>query len=216
MNEPSVVSHFNQKRTENSTIMEVVLSGPNSALLTGNFPAIEKYEDALQRLVLFERPEIMVYGKPCRQARDVGFFSNDPNVKGYRYSGKLMPASPLTHELEEILEAVNDLFPTHNFNGILVNLYHTGADSIGAHSDDERGLGGTLGSKEVVSLSVGATRNFRIRNKATKKIVFNCPLAHGCLVHMRGDFQSQFTHEIPRQLRVLEPRMSLTFRHHNQ
>ena len=196
--------------------MEIALSGPNCALLTGKLPGIDKYEDALKRLVLFERPEITVYGRRCRQARDVNFFSNDPIVKGYRYSNQLMPASPLTQELEEILAVVNSLFPMHNFNAILVNLYHTGEDSIGAHSDDERGLGGALGSHEVVSLSIGATRNFRIRNKASKKIELNFPLDHGCLVHMSGDFQTQFTHEIPKQLRVLQPRMSLTFRHHNQ
>ena len=33
---------------------------------------------------LEERPEIIIYGKPCRQARNVGFFS-DTSI-GYKYS----------------------------------------------------------------------------------------------------------------------------------
>ena len=165
------------------------------------------YEAALWKLDLHPRPTIMVYGRECHQPRDIGFFSQES--EGYRYSGKLLPSTPLTPELEELLSIVNTLF-SDTFNGILVNRYNSGKDSIGAHSDDER----TLGASGVVSLSVGATRTFRIRAKATKKIVYDCKLSHGDVMHMQGAFQSEFTHEIPKELRVKEPRLSLTFRHH--
>jgi alkylated DNA repair dioxygenase AlkB len=123
----------------------------------------------------------------------------------------MMPAVPLTPELEDILSVVNVLF-VDTFNGILVNRYHSGADCIGAHSDDES----ALGVSGVVSLSVGATRMFRIRDKASKKRVFDCDLAHGYILHMKGAFQREFTHEIPKQLRIKSPRLSLTFRHHTE
>lgn len=36
----------------------------------------------------------------------------------------------------------------------------------------------------------------------------------GCLFVMDGDFQKEFTHEIPAQKKVTEMRISLTFRKH--
>lgn len=189
--------------------MQKVFAGENSALFVGQFPDIDQYEAALWKLDLHERPTIRIFGKECHQARDVGFYSH--KSKGYRYSGKVMPSRPLTPELQNILSVVNDTFDDH-FNGILVNRYNNGTQSIGAHSDDERGLG----TSGVVSLSVGATRKFRIRTRTTKERVFDCLLSHGCLMHMQGDFQSEFTHEIPKELRIKEPRLSLTFRHHTE
>lgn len=37
----------------------------------------------------------------------------------------------------------------------------------------------------------------------------------GDIICMQGKFQSEFTHEIPKQKRVKEPRYSFTFRQHN-
>ena len=65
------------------------------------------------------------------------------------------------------------------------------------------------------SLSCGATRKFRIRNKKDKKIVLDIPLRHGDLVLMKGDFQKEFTHEIPVEKRVTGMRTSFTFREHS-
>jgi alkylated DNA repair dioxygenase AlkB len=189
--------------------MQTILRSNDSALYIGRFPDIGKYVDALLALPLHTKPPIMVYGRPCRQGRDVNFFS-DESI-GYGYSGQLMPSVALTPELSEILDTVNLLF-SDKFNGILVNCYRSGSDSIGAHSDDER----SLGTSGVVSLSIGTTRKFRIRDKSTKKIVLDCTPAHGYLVHMAGAFQREFTHEIPKELRIKEQRLSLTFRHHTK
>lgn len=155
------------------------------------------------------RPEIIVYGRKCSQNRNVGFFS-DESV-GYYYSGKLMGSVPLTNHLKELLLFINTSFGS-NFNGILVNQYCSGNDYISAHSDDERGLG----IDGVVSVSYGATRKFRIRNKKDKKIVMDIPLVSYGIVHMGGDFQKEFTHEIPVEKKIKDTRVSFTFRHHKQ
>jgi hypothetical protein len=39
-------------------------------------------------------PEIIVYGKTCRQHRNIGFFS-DESI-GYQYSGKIAKSQPMT------------------------------------------------------------------------------------------------------------------------
>lgn len=154
-------------------------------------------------------PEVVVFGRTVRQPRDVGFFSNVSS--GYRYSGKCMAARQLTDGLQELLNRVNGQFGS-NFDGILVNRYVDGSKYICAHSDDEEGCDKAGG---VVALSYGATRKFRIRDKVTKKKVQDVPLVSGELVHMGGAFQREFTHEIPKELRVKEVRYSFTFRTHS-
>ena len=156
---------------------------------------------------LEERPEIIVYGKPCRQHRNVGFFSNESI--GYKYSKKLMASKPLSTSLSDLIVAINKMLGTQ-FNGILVNKYLDGSDYIGAHSDDETGLDG-LG---VVAISYGSERIFRIRNKNDKAIVCDEPTAHCGILHMGGNFQKLYTHEIPAQKKIKASRISFTFRKH--
>ena len=156
---------------------------------------------------LEERPEIIVYGKPCRQHRNVGFFS-DESI-GYKYSKKLMASKPLSTSLSDLIVAINKMLGTQ-FNGILVNKYLDGNDYIGAHSDDETGLDG-LG---VVAISYGSERIFRIRNKNDKTIVCDESTTHCGILHMGGNFQKLYTHEIPAQKKIKESRISFTFRKH--
>lgn len=153
------------------------------------------------------KPPIIVFNRECRQARDVGFFSDES--EGYHYSRQLMFSKPLTNNMKKLIEYVNNTYKS-DFNGILVNRYNHGLQYIGAHSDDER----TLDKNGVIALSWGATRKFRIRDKSTKKIHSDVPLSHLSIVHMGGEFQKEFTHEIPIEKKVKEPRISFTFRKH--
>jgi alkylated DNA repair dioxygenase AlkB len=154
------------------------------------------------------RPEIIVYGKICKQNREVGFFS-DESI-GYEYSNKIMKSKPLSESLNKLLTDINKLFDT-DFNGILVNRYNEGCDSIGAHSDNEYGLDKKEG---VVAISYGTERIFRIRGKMTKKIVHDESTTHCGILQMGGSFQSYYTHEIPVQKKVKGIRYSFTFRKH--
>jgi len=155
---------------------------------------------------LIENPEIMVFGKTCNQHRSIGFFS-DTSI-GYYYSKQLAKSQPL-NELKQLLDIINVLFDMV-FDGILVNRYKDGEDYISAHSDDEKGLT----DAGVIILSFGATRKFRIRDKNTKKIVLDVPLISGQIIQMSGNFQKEFTHEIPIEKRVKGERYSFTFRQH--
>jgi alkylated DNA repair dioxygenase AlkB len=180
------------------------------ALWVGEIPKGMKkeYKDKIMTLELQHKPLIVVYGKECHQNRDVQFFSNES--KGYVYSGRRAESKPLTKELNEILDWVNDHFGVE-CNGILVNRYNDGNDCIGAHSDDEK----SLGKNGVVGIVFGSTRTFRIRTKdKARKIVKDVPMKNGTVYWMSGDFKSCFTHEIPKEPRVLGKRTSLTFRRH--
>jgi len=168
----------------------------------------------LQQAPTIEEPPIMVMGRQVRQRRDVSFFSDES--EGYRYSGQIMPSMPLNTVpiFPELLSEINRSLGT-SFNGILVNRYRTGEKYLSAHSDSEIGL--DPHQKTVAGLAYGpGVRLFRIRNKATKQIVLDYPHQPRTLIVMDGDFQQEFTHEIPVQKRVTGERISVTFRHHTQ
>ena len=120
-----------------------------------------------------------------------------------------MHSKPMSPCMERLLNVINKTLDA-DFNGILVNKYMNGNDYISAHSDDESGLD-KIG---VVSISYGAKRIFRIRDKKTKKIICNEVTTHCSILHMGGDFQKIYTHEIPIQKKIKNSRISFTFRKH--
>jgi alkylated DNA repair dioxygenase AlkB len=154
-------------------------------------------------------PEITVFGKRCRQPRDVQFRSDES--KGYFYSNQVMEAQQLTEEMRELLRTVNASLGA-KYNGILFNRYKNGKKTVGAHGDSEGGLDAKAG---VLAISYGATRTFRVRDAARKCIVGDFTSKHLKALQMRGPtFQRKYTHEIPAQAKVLGERISLTFRKH--
>ena len=159
--------------------------------------------------VLDERPEITMWGKKMRQPRSVGFFSDE--VAHYNYSTTSTPSKPMTAQLHELLAYVNLRFGSQ-FNGVLINRYAGGAQNIGKHSDDERGLDASAG---VIAISCGTVRKFRVRSKTTGKIEVDVLTEASKIIQMKGDFQKEFTHEVPVEKTAGEGvRYSLTFRSH--
>ena len=71
-----------------------------------------------------------------------------------------------------------------------------------------------INKKGVVAISVGASRIFRIRDKLSKHIIEDVPTISNHIIHMGGDFQKEFTHEIPIDRTCVEERYSFTFRKH--
>ena len=186
--------------TENSALILHDLNGETMSLVAQCVEAVDSELDV--------RPQIMVFGKVCHQNRSVGFYSD--TSKGYNYSSSLTPSKKMHSCLRELLIYINDKFD-YDYNGILINKYSGGEDYIGKHSDDEKGLDSRVG---VVALSYGAVRTFRIRNKETGSIVKDLPTEPNKIIQMAGDFQKEFTHEIPIQKKINGTRYSFTFRKH--
>jgi alkylated DNA repair dioxygenase AlkB len=63
---------------------------------------------------------------------------------------------------------------------------------VGLHADDEPGMGSVIGS-----LSLGATRTFRIRHNRTKETQ-TFPVSNGTLIIMAGTIQKFWKHEVPK------------------
>lgn len=127
----------------------------------------------------------------------------DPGLT-YHYSGTVNPALPWTPELLAIKNRIEAVQGRYNF--CLLNCYRSGADSVGLHADNEPGIGDT-----IASLSLGATRLFRLRHNTTRETL-DFQLAHGTLLIMGGTLQQFWKHEVPKTARPIGERINLTFR----
>jgi alkylated DNA repair dioxygenase AlkB len=122
----------------------------------------------------------------------------------YRYSGTQNVALPWTPTLLEIKRRIEAICGQYNF--CLLNRYRSGQDSMGWHADDEPEMGNVIGS-----LSLGATRIFRIKHTRTRETM-NFPVGHGALIIMGGTMQQHWKHEIPKTKKPIGERINLTFR----
>src|SRR6478735_5641193 len=95
------------------------------------------------------------------------------------------------------------------YNSVLCNLYRDGRDSMGWHSDDEAELGP---QPCIASLSLGATRRFRLRHRRDPEQRLELDLVSGSLLLMTGATQRNYRHDLPKSARVTKPRINLTFR----
>ena len=123
----------------------------------------------------------------------------------YNYSGIRHLPLPWTLELLEVKKRVEQLLQV-SFQGVLMNLYRDGQDSIGWHSDDEPEMGPT-----IASVSLGATRTFQFRSKEAPHQRFSLPLTDGSLLVMRGRTQLEWCHRIRKEA-ALGERINLNFR----
>lgn len=126
----------------------------------------------------------------------------------YTYSRTRFEPRPWTRRLAALRAALRDCC-AQDFNSVLCNLYRDGRDSMGWHSDDEAELGA---EPTIASLSLGATRRFRLRHKRDPALRLDLDLPAGSLLLMSGATQRHYRHDLPRALRVTGPRLNLTFR----
>ena len=155
--------------------------------------------------VTWAEREIVLYGKRIMQPRLVGWAGE----VAYRYSGQTLEPRPFTDTVRALTERVN-AFAGARFNHVLLNRYRDGRDNMGMHADDEPELGP---DPVVATLSLGATRRLTLvprRPRDGERRALELP--SGSLLVMRGACQRRFRHGIPREPRVTEERVSLTFR----
>ena len=94
------------------------------------------------------------------------------------------------------------------FNALLVNLYRDGQDCMGWHSDDEKELGE---QPTIASISLGAERVFKIKHKHSNEKQSIVLQSGSCLI-MNGFSQRDYQHSLPKQQKLMHPRINLTFR----
>ena len=95
------------------------------------------------------------------------------------------------------------------FDSVLANLYRNGSNYVSWHADDESLF---ADNAPILSLSLGATRDFLMRRKDDHANKISIPLESGSLLLMQGDTQKNWEHSVPKRAKVSGPRISLTFR----
>jgi len=160
---------------------------------------------AVRAEVTWVEREIVLYGKRILQPRLVGWAGE----VAYRYSGQTLEPRAFTDTVRALTDRVN-AFAGTRFNHVLLNRYRDGRDNMGMHADDEPELGP---DPVVATLSLGATRRMTLvprRPRDGERHTLELPA--GSLLIMRGACQRRFRHGIPREPRVTDERVSLTFR----
>ena len=112
----------------------------------------------------------------------------------YYYSGMMHEAMPLPQAFKAFQDWSNSL-EIGEFNQVLINWYENGGHYISRHSDHEQQI---IPDSPIMSISLGQTRTFRIRNKNDDKIVLDLPMPDQSYVIMGGKMQKRFLHEVPK------------------
>lgn len=148
---------------------------------------------------------IRMFGREVPEPR-LTIFEGDLGVR-YTYAHRPLVGRGWSPELEALRGQLAREFgiPT---NTVLANLYRDGRDSMGWHRDHEPELGP---DPQVISLSLGAPRDFDVRrdlDRWTQRLV----LQHGDLLVMGTKSQTNWTHCVPKRLKITNLRINLTFR----
>lgn len=185
-------------------------------LADGECSLVERFLDGAQadwffadiaRTARWEQPQLTLFGKPVSSPRLAAWYGDAGAV--YAYSGLVNHPLPWFESLRHLRRRV-EAHSGARFNSVLLNLYRSGDDAMGWHSDDETELGA---DNTIASLSLGATRRFLMRHKRRKNLgLVKLPLTHGSLLLMRGQTQRHWRHAVPRTRQPVGARINLTFR----
>lgn len=166
-----------------------------------------RYLDILLHSIAWKHDEARIFGRHIITKRKVAWYGDTDF--SYAYSGATRVALPWTPELLE-LKTLTETLTGERYNSCLLNLYHTGDEGMAWHSDDEKSLGK---DSTIASLSFGAERKFSLKHRVNKEEIRSLMLEAGSLLVMKGITQTNWLHALPKQQRVKEARVNLTFRY---
>jgi alkylated DNA repair dioxygenase AlkB len=155
---------------------------------------------------LWQQDSMKFYGKKVNLPRLTAWYGE--SIKKYSYSGIDMNAHPWTQKLLFIKNRIES-HSGFKFTSVLLNYYRNGNDSVSWHRDNEKVL---RVNPVIASVSFGAARTFKFRHVDDYSLVRTVELTNGMYVLMKGETQHKWEHTIPKTSRVVEPRVSLTFR----
>ena len=153
--------------------------------------------------------KVTLWGKTSDTPRYVQSYGSDYTYTGMNHQGIAIP--PSLFQLKEWLENRYG-----SFQQVLLNWYENGHKYIGSHADNEPQI---KKRSPIVSITLGATRKFRIRKNKTKEIVYDLDIPDRTIVVMCGKFQEELKHEIVKvngeKGEQVGPRINITMRQFN-
>jgi alkylated DNA repair dioxygenase AlkB len=178
----------------------VIYYGPIISIEEANY-----YLNAFLEKIDWKNDEAVIFGKRIITKRKVAWYGD--TTFSYTYSKTTKEALQWTPELLQLKKIIEEK-TGETYNSCLLNLYHSGDEGMGWHSDGEKEL---KKNGAIASVSLGAERNFAFKHKQTKQVVSQI-LAHGSVLVMKDETQSHWLHRLPPTTRVQKPRVNLTFR----
>nr|WP_266170077.1 alpha-ketoglutarate-dependent dioxygenase AlkB [Dyella subtropica] len=166
------------------------------------------FADLLESIA-WETHRIRIFGREVDSPR-LSCWIGDADAS-YTYSRTRFEPHPWSATLASLRSRV-EVACGARFNSVLANLYRSGQDSMGWHSDNEPELGP---QPVIASLSLGAERRFRLRLRTSgsgRRDAFGIDLPHGSLLCMAGETQRLYQHDLPRAGASAGARINLTFR----
>jgi alkylated DNA repair dioxygenase AlkB len=167
--------------------------------------ACDFYFETLMNTINWKNDEAIIFGKKIITKRKVAWYGE--SEYSYTYSKVTKTANIFTKELLK-LKAIIEKESGETYNSCLLNLYHSGEEGMGYHSDGEKMLkkNGT-----IASLSLGVARKFSLKHKENKQRI-DVVLENGSLLVMKTGTQTNWVHRLPPTKKVNSPRINLTFR----
>jgi alkylated DNA repair dioxygenase AlkB len=146
-----------------------------------------------------------------KNKRDTKLYG-DPNVT-YKVKTKNYSTTRTAINWSEIPELIPLNEKVKKFTGLnitacAIQCYPNGTIGINAHRDKEIGI-----NENIVGLSLGVTRIFRF---ARYDKSFDIKLESGSLYIIDGVTNKYWSHEIVKDLEIVDPRISLTFRDYTE
>lgn len=127
--------------------------------------------------------------------------------KNYLFSKQISKAAPINDILEPYLKWAQSF--NIKYNGLLLNWYDPDLHHyIGKHRDSEIGL---VKNSAIITISLGATRKFRLRELGQKGFE-DIEVANGDVVVIPWKINKKFTHEVPYLEAYPGRRISITIR----
>ncbi|TXD68366.1 alpha-ketoglutarate-dependent dioxygenase AlkB [Aequorivita lipolytica] len=163
------------------------------------------YFKILHNTINWKHDEVFIFGKKIVTKRKVAWYGE--REFEYTYSKITKKANLWTPELLQLKKQIEEK-SGESFNSCLLNLYHTGEEGMGWHSDAEKDL---QKNSSIASVSFGAERKFVFKHKETKETV-SLNLKNGSLLLMKGTTQKHWLHRLPATKKVQAARINLTFR----
>lgn len=165
----------------------------------------QHYFETLLKSIEWKNDEVVMFGKKIITKRKVAWYGE--REFEYTYSKITRKAHLFTPELLQIKNTI-EANTGETFNSCLLNLYHSGEEGMGWHSDAEKDL---QKNGAIASVSFGAERKFAFKHKQSKETI-TLELENGSLLLMKGSTQSHWLHRLPPTKKVMAPRINLTFR----
>ena len=174
----------------------------------GFFSRVEA-DQIMQRSLTLEwhQNQFPMMGKTIPLPRQEAMFG-DSESYFYTYSGSVELRAKLWPPFLAELKARVQEQTGYDYQVAIGNLYRNGQDSMGYHADDEATLGK---SPAIASISLGATRQFRLKWKQGGAS-HRYDLSHGDLLLMLPGCQENWVHAVPKTERTHAARINWTFR----